>query len=611
MPIKLELLAPAKDKAIGIAAINCGADAVYIAGPSFGARESAGNSFSDIEELTGYAHKFGAKVYIVINTIIYDSELEKVEQYLNLAYQSGCDAVIVQDMGITKLKLPPIPLFASTQCNIRTKEQAMFLESAGFQRLILARELSLEQIREIREATNCDLESFVHGALCVSYSGECYMSQHLANRSANRGCCIQACRSKYDLIDDANNVLVKDKALLSLKDLSLANHIGELVNCGISSFKIEGRLKNISYVKNIVRYYRDVIDSFISNNSKYEKSSFGILRGGFSPNPDYTFNRGYTDLYITGKRSQWSSMESAKGIGEEIGLVTEVVNGEKGNFGFRYSHNNGEQQRIKNGDGLCFISQSGGVIGIRADIVEDSFVKTKWLPELKKGVKLYRNYNITFEKELEKNTPIRVILVNLSIYINKLTPNTFRIDINGVCENGKTYTSSTETVAQKANNIELAEKNIRTQIEKSTSHYLFKVEKIEYDSIPFLPLSFLNNLRREIAQKIDSERPPVQKMIVTHNIIPPKDNIPLNCSNHLSSLFYKELGIEPDTAFELEHKKDFELMRTKYCIRYELGMCLKDNGSKRDTRKLFLLNNGRKFRLIFDCVKCEMVVKQS
>ena len=279
MPVALELLAPAKNKDIGIAAIDCGADAVYIAGPSFGAREAAGNSFDDIAELTGYAHKFGVKVFLTLNTLIYEHELEAARQTVSQAAEAGCDALIVQDLGLLRMSIPPIELHASTQCNIR-------------KRLVLARELSLEQIREISEAVpGCGIECFVHGALCVSYSGQCYLSQYLTGRSANRGCCIQACRSRYDLLDTDGRNILKDKSILSLKDFSLQDRLEHLAEAGATSFKIEGRLKNISYVRNIVRSYSDTLDALVkSSQGKYVRSSWGSPTGGFTPHPEATFN---------------------------------------------------------------------------------------------------------------------------------------------------------------------------------------------------------------------------------------------------------------------------------------------------------------------------------
>ena len=331
---QLELLAPARDLNIGIAAIDCGADAVYIAGPQFGARQAAGNSIEDIQALCDYAHKFGVKIFITLNTILYDSELEDAYRFMLDVQKAGADAIIVQDLAVVKLakegiggRFEPftIPLHASTQCAIRTPEQAIFMESLGFSRLILERELSLEQIRAIRDAVRCELEFFVHGALCVCYSGQCYLSELIAGRSANRGACIQACRSRYDLVDASGKVIVKDKALLSLKDYNLRGRLRELADAGISSFKIEGRLKNESYVRNVVRDYSIALDRLVEKApDEYERESFGRVSGGFTPDTSKTFNRGYTELFLDGKRGKWAAMDAAKSMGEMVGTVTSV-----------------------------------------------------------------------------------------------------------------------------------------------------------------------------------------------------------------------------------------------------------------------------------------------
>ena len=323
MQLALELLAPAKNKDIGIAAVSCGADAVYMAGPSFGAREAAGNTMDDVAETVRYAHRFGAKVYLTVNTILYDNELAEAEVLIREAVRAGVDALIVQDLAVLKMDIPPIPLFASTQCDIRTPEKARLLESLGFVRLILARELSLEQIRSIRSAVLCDLEFFVHGALCVSYSGQCYLSRRLTGRSANRGACAQACRSLYDLEDGDGKVLQRGVSLLSLKDLRLDGRIPDLVAAGITSFKIEGRLKNASYVKNVVRHYSDRLDEFIAAHPEsYRRASYGKLYGGFKPDVDATFNRGYTEFNIDGVRGDWNSADAARSTGEYLGTVS-------------------------------------------------------------------------------------------------------------------------------------------------------------------------------------------------------------------------------------------------------------------------------------------------
>ena len=331
---QLELLAPARDIQVGIAAIDCGADAVYIAGPQFGARQAAGNSIEDIRQLCTYAHRFGARIFVALNTILYDEELEAAYRQMIEVQEAGADALIIQDMAVIEMVMNgigdfrekiSIPLHASTQCAIRTPEQAAFLESLGFSRLILERELSLEQIRSIRNAVTCELEFFVHGALCVCYSGQCYLSEKIAGRSANRGACIQACRSRYDLTDASGKVLVRDKALLSLKGYNLRDRLEELAEAGITSFKIEGRLKNASYVKNVVRDYSLALDDITGRYPDlYERGSFGTVRGGFTPDTAKTFNRGYTQLFLDGQRGKWAAMDAAKSMGEEIGRISGI-----------------------------------------------------------------------------------------------------------------------------------------------------------------------------------------------------------------------------------------------------------------------------------------------
>lgn len=621
MQLELELLAPAKNKDIGIAAIDCGADAVYIAGPAFGAREAAGNSMSDIADLAKYAHFFGAKVYITVNTIFYDSEKKHVSNILKEAYEAGCDAAIIQDLGILELNVSPLPLFASTQCNIRTPEQARFLESLGFKRLILARELSLEQIREIRKATSCGLETFVHGALCVSYSGQCYMSQFLTGRSANRGCCAQLCRSRYDLTDESGKVLLRNKAVLSLKDLSLASHIEDLIEAGVSSFKIEGRLKNGSYVKNIVRYYRGLIDNYIRDNSVYRKSSLGEIKGGFIPDPQLTFSRGYTDFFIDGKRGEWSSMWTGKGIGEEVGSVSKIITNDKRNCIFHYFTKNGVKYPIANGDGLCFLAPSGNVVGMRVDIASGNTLTVKHTPELTVGAVLYRNFNQVFERELEKNTPKRLIAAKVNFvaktdsHVCKVSDgeNLYHVYVEATAEDGVVAFIEIDEILFPAHNRKLTEENIHNQFGKNADHYSFSLNSIKADSLPFIQLSRLNTIRRELALLLDKQRDEnrnetaVSTNVIGSGIIPPVQKDKLNCSNRLSRVLYKNMGINAAPAYELEPNEDMELMRSKYCIRYELGMCPKQFHQK--ASPLFLLNNGMRFEVGFDCGRCEMYIK--
>ena len=610
---ELELLAPAKNKDIGIAAINCGADALYIAGPSFGAREAAGNTMQDIEALATYAHRFGANVYMTLNTILFDNEIEKAERLSFQAYEAGCDALIIQDLGLLKAKMPSMPLFASTQTNIRTVEQAKSLESLGFKRLILARELSLTQIREIKDAVNIELEFFIHGALCVSYSGQCYLSARATGRSANRGICAQACRSNYNLVDSNGKILVKDKAVLSLKDLNLSEYIPELINAGITSFKIEGRLKNASYVKNIVKYYRSLIDGYISSQNGFKPSSSGKLSRGFTPRPELTFNRGFTDLFVSGKRGEWQSRESAKSLGEYIGKVEKADNDKNGNLRFSYT----SDKKIQNGDGLCFITQKGKVIGARASTVSQNLVVTNEQIILPESSQIYRNYNIFFEKELEQNMPKRLIDVELKFYSSGSGTN-----IKAISEDGCMVEITLEGNFDLASNIDLAQQNIYNQLNKTAEIYKFNISHLETEQLLFYPASALNEARRELAVRLNKEREEIrlrkkrEREMSTDSAI---NGIKIfkglyfdyraNISNKLSKGLYESLGAESiEDAYEISLPKRVELMRCKYCIKYELNLCPKEGVVKAPDEPLFLENNGRRYRLGFDCKNCEMVI---
>jgi putative protease len=615
---KLELLAPARNKEIGIAAIDCGADSLYIAGPSFGAREAAGNPMHDIEKLTSYGRKYGAKVFMVINTILYDKEIKEAERLARQAYEAGCSALIIQDLGLLKASMPPIPLFASTQTNIRTVEQAKMLEELGFSRLILARELSLAQIKEIRANTSVELESFIHGALCVSYSGQCYMSERLTGRSANRGACAQACRSKYDLTDSKGKLLVRDKTLLSLKDLNLGDYIPQLAEAGISSFKVEGRLKNISYIKNVIRYYRSLIDTFIESDGRYTPASYGKLYGGFTPRPESTFNRGYTNLFINGRRGDWNSGDAAKSIGEFVGTVkSSTIDKRGGKTNIRYH----AALRIENGDGICFIGKGGEVLGSRANVTEPGLVIINDKIELEQGVKIYRNFNHNFEREMEKNMPKRLLSVTLD-----LTYSGDEIVIEALCEDGTAAKVIEAGPFEEAKNPEAAERSLRTQLEKSTDIYVFRVNSLGGGELPFLPISAINDLRRRVAADLASaaelpETGGVSRVVpesasgreIPENISgifsSKKISYLGNVSNRLSEQLYRELGAESvDKAFEIDPPAEAELMRCKYCIKFELGMCPKEGYSKPVAEPLFLVNGQRKFRLAFDCKNCEMVI---
>ena len=675
--IGLELLAPARNADIGIAAIDCGADAVYIAGPEFGARQDAGNSLEDVRRLCEYAHRFGVRIFLTLNTILYDSELPEAERILHEAAEAGVDAIIAQDLAvfeilrkdgeILRFAQNDMEVHASTQCAIRTPEQARFYESLGASRIVLERQLSLEQIKAIRDAVSCELEFFVHGALCVCYSGQCYMSEAVAGRSANRGACVQACRSLYDLEDSTGKILVKDKALLSLKDYNLIGRLSDLAEAGICSFKIEGRLKNISYVRNTVRAYSKALDELVAAHpDKYRRASFGRVEGGFIPDLRKTFNRGYTELFIDGKRGKWSSMDAPKSVGEEIGTVISIrtragaavelrpysaaaspersrrakrewtrpgSSGSPAPFSELVIKLDNPATVLRNGDGFTFSPKDGGEIrGFRGDVCEGSRIICRDVPGLYVGARLRRNLSAAFEKELETNLPTRRIPVSVSLVFDDPSA-TSAITVKAKSEDGRVVEFDVDGGEQEATNRERMEAMFRSQIEKATGIYSFILTSLDSSGsagkLPFMSASAINGIRREIAQRLDqmecgnchpehSEGSVAEEPVLYSESIDYKSNI----SNRVTREILQELGAkEIEDAFELTHRQGAELMRSKYCIRHELGLCLKDSstsgpssGSGQALRmtkgNLFLVNNGRRYRLGFDCARCEMTVSK-
>lgn len=686
----LELLAPARNADIGIAAIDCGADAVYIAGPAFGARQAAGNSMEDIRRLTEYAHRFGARIFLTLNTILFDNELAEAERLLAEAKDAGVDAIIAQDLAVWELT--DLPVHASTQCAIRTPEKARLYEGIGASRLVLEREMSLDQIRAIRASVDCELEFFVHGALCVCYSGQCYMSERIAGRSANRGECIQACRSLYDLVDGSGNVLVRNKALLSLKDYNLKDRLKDLAEAGICSFKIEGRLKNISYVRNVVRAYSLALDELVAANpEKLRRVSFGRSEGGFTPDLAKTFNRGYTQLFLDGKRSgNWSSMDAPKSIGEEVGTVVSIAP-------MRQNYSNGKRlseeyvtitvrmknpdDRLQNGDGFSFLSKGRGeIVGFRGDVCQGNRITCRNVTGLYPGAKLYRNLSNAFEKELESNLPVRTIPVSVDISVivvpvtstssgteedrspslpKRLSEPTYSLKINAASQDGRSVKLEREAGHNAAENPERMRGMFATQISKATGIYSFTLRSLEVEtpdgSLPFLPTSALNTIRRDLAAALEempcraiplpvnqassrtgnAEYPVLEPDVLSQvqDIQETTSNGPhlsykANIANHIARKIYMSLGASrTDDAFEISHRPDAELMRTKYCIRYELGLCPVHQAGRQHGRanhtsgmvnppipssrktNLYLTNNGKRYHLAFDCANCEMVVK--
>ena len=609
----LELLAPARNIDIGIAAIDCGADAVYIAGPGFGARQAAGNSLEDIARLCAYAHRFGARIFLTVNTIVYDGELEEVHALMRAAQEAGVDAFIVQDLALTRWDDITVPLHASTQCAIRTPEKARWLSSLGFSRLVLERELSLEQVREIAGAVDAEIEAFVHGALCVCYSGQCYLSEYLAGRSANRGACIQACRSLYDLVDGEGKVLSRDKALLSLKDYNLLTRLPDLAEAGVSSFKIEGRLKNISYVRNVVRAYSLALDRLVAARpDRYCRASFGTVSGGFTPSEDKTFNRGYTTLYLDGRRGRWSSMDTPKSVGERIGIVSDIrrLDARTMEIVVRPAR---PDLKLGNGDGFS-VPGRGGIIGFRGDVCEGRVIRCKLTPGIVKGAELYRNIDASFERELERNAPRRELRVDLDIRIS----GRFSLDFTARSEDGREVFSPFKADLDTAGNRERAEALIREQLSKRSGDFIFTVRSLEVatpgGALPLMSASTLNGIRRLLASDLEAlpcgRRPMAQGVRVPPEERPPfpeETSYKANLANAVAREVVSAGGLACEPAYELAHPAGAELMRTRYCLKYEIGLCPVHQGAC-PTGPLYLLNNGRRLALGFDCARCEMTV---
>ena len=598
----LELLAPARTADIGVAAIDCGADAVYLAGPAFGARQAAGNPVSDIRRLCDYAHRFGVRIYVTFNTLVYEEEIPQARRLLQELQEAGVDALIVQDAAVTRLAPEGMILHASTQCAIRTPEKARFTESLGYGRLVLERELSLEQIRAIRTAVDAELECFVHGALCVCYSGQCYLSEHLAGRSANRGACVQACRSLYDLEDAGGRVLVRNKALLSLKDFNLIHRLEDLAEAGADSFKIEGRLKSVSYVRNVVRAYSDALDALVRRfPDKYRRASFGTLRGGFQPDLKKTFNRDYTELFLDGERGEWAAMDAPKSMGEYIGTVDRV------RAGAVMVRPENPGLTLHNGDGFAFVGRDG-IVGFRGDVCEGFTIRCKEVPGLKAGMRLYRNIDAEFERKLEADRPVRELGVVLQARLSAGA-----LTVSALTEDGRRASVEIPAPFEVARDADRMLETVRTQLAKRTGIYSFTVSGVEAAGpIPFMSASFLNGIRRDLAAALDAQpvrMQPLRRGAVRPDPAPKALTYQDNIANSIAREIYRERGsVSIEEAFELTHREGVEYMRTKYCLRHELGLCPKQRPGTRP-EPLFLHNHGRRLRLDFDCAACEMTVR--
>lgn len=576
---KVELLAPAKDKKTAITAINSGCDAIYIGASNFGARKKVPNSLEDIKEILDYAHKFYVKVHVTVNTILTDDEILKAKELIQKLYDIGVDAIIVQDMGIFKLaidnKLPPIALHASTQCDNRDLEKVKFFDDIGVSRVILARELSLEKIKEICANTNAEIETFIHGALCVSYSGQCYFSHYIGGRSANRGECAQACRKKYTLVDENGNIIAKDKYLLSMKDFNASRHLESLIDAGVKSFKIEGRLKDENYVKNVVAYYRQEIDKFAP------KTSSGRVFLDFEPDVKKSFNRGFTDYFLDG-RKRCFNFESPKSLGEKLGKITKV-----GKDYFEISNADVSKQ-----DGLYFNGN-----GCLVNKVEGKKIYPNKMDGIAVGLDVYRNFDSKFEKQLESSKIKRQIGVKFS----------FKNGILTVTDEDENSVNFTLDSCEKAKNPEKMKENFITQLKK-TGDSDFYVEAIEIsEEIPFMPISQINEIRRTILEKLMNERlknykrelqKPLKYVKFPKETLDYKANIHNQCAKE----FYENCGCEVCEMSAESGALPKELMRTKHCLKFAFNMC-------KSPKKLFLIDEkGKKYPLMFDCKNCEMVV---
>lgn len=599
----IELLAPAKNLECGIEAINHGADAVYIGAPRFGARAAAGNSLADIEALVQYAHLYNVRIYVTVNTILRDDELKETEAMIWDLYRAGVDALIVQDMGLTQLNLPPIPLHASTQMDNRTVEKVRFLADAGFRQVVLARELSVNEISRIHAACpDTLLEVFIHGALCVSYSGQCYVSEACFGRSANRGECAQFCRLQFDMTDADGKVIEKGKHLLSLKDMNQSDNLEELLDAGASSLKIEGRLKDVSYVKNVTAYYRQKLDALFKRRKEYVRASSGSVKLAFRPQLDKSFSRGFTDYFAHGRNPGIFSFNTPKSLGEEVGTVKEI----RGNY-----LTVAGVKAFSNGDGLCYLDAQGRLQGFRVNRVENNKLFPQEMPRIKPKTVLYRNFDQEFDRIMQKKSAERKLAVDVS-----LAENNFGFTLTMCDEDGNSVSMAL------SKNKELARTpqhdNLINQLGK-LGNTPFVPRNIEVDLSEnwFIPSSELAELRRATVEKLLSLRRinyhrELWRMPETEHPYPQKELTYLgNVMNKEAAAFYQKHGVERIApAFEVEHLEGAALMFCKHCLRYSMGWCPVHHKVKSPYREPYYLvsGDGKKFRLQFDCKNCQMKV---
>jgi putative protease len=608
MKRKIEILAPAKNLYQGMAAVNAGADAVYMGAHQFGARSNATNSVEDVAEMVKYAHLFKAKVFVVINTILYDNELEACRKLIDELYDIGVDALIIQDMAIMEMGLPPIVIHASTQANNRDANHVKFLADAGMKRVVLARELNLDQIQEIHKATDVELEFFVSGALCVSFSGNCYMSVANGERSANRGSCAQNCRLPYRLEDGTGKTLIENSHLLSIKDLDLSDQLPNLIEAGISSFKIEGRLKDIVYVKNNTSFLRKKLDSFLEENSdRFEKASSGRTFYNFEPEMDRSFNRGYTDYFLNKRKEKIGSWESPKSKGQYIGKVLEI----KSN-GYIIEN----YEKLNNGDGLYFQNEAGEADGAQINIIFNNIVIPNTFKPLAIGTEIYRNSDAEFNKMVEKeNSAVRKIGVKL-----EFTETETGFQLLAIDEDGHQSIGTIEVAKELAKSQDSVIPNIKKNLAKTgNTPFIVDELEVEFSENWFLPISKVNEIRREVLERLvdirvnEYHREEHKLEKTTHPYPVEKLDFMYNVSNKMARTFYQRHGVtEIEKAFELQWDPGkSRVMTTKYCVKYELGKCARyqrQTMGEKVVEPLTLKHGEVEYKLKFNCKPCEMEI---
>ena len=615
---KIELLAPAKNLECGIEAVNHGADAVYIGAPKFGARAAAVNSLEDIAALVAYAHLYNVRIYVTVNTILKEEELAETEKMIWELYRIGVDALMVQDMGITRLNLPPIPLHGSTQMDNRTPEKVRFLADAGFRQVVLARELSLQEIRRIHEACpETPLEVFVHGALCVSYSGQCYVSQACFGRSANRGECAQFCRLPFSLVDADGKTIVRDKHLLSLKDLNQSEVLEDLLDAGASSLKIEGRLKDVSYVKNVTAAYRSKLDAIFARRKEYVRASSGTCRFDFTPQLDKSFSRGFTHYFLQGRDREISSFDTPKSLGEEMGTMKE----QRGNYltvaGVKPFHN---------GDGVCFLDEQGRLQGFRINRVDgNKLYPAGDVPRIKPRTRLFRNFDQEFERILARKSAERKIGVGWELAD---TSSGFALTVAD--EDGNRITLSFPYPKELARTPQ--PENLRTQLGK-LGNTPFEVMPLGGTDSPsattapaiainlsqnwFIPASVIADWRRQAIDKLTAARRITYRREL-HVWKPTRHRFPATSLTYLGNVmntaarsYYQAHGVASvEPAYEKQAVPEAVLMFCKHCLRYSMGWCPTYQKGHSPYREPYYLvgTDGKRFRLTFDCKNCQMKV---